>query len=201
MYDNDSLIPYDELEKSNSNKGSYSDRINQAKEWSEDAIRAIITPVSTLEVLDEQWNRFNSMIKKNRRESDWKSIELFGISNQEHYEIIRKELLDRDIEDSISNKLIPPIQDGDTPIVESYIDLDAADSYYNPDAISYTTEDVRKAREWAEESDRAIIIPTRTLDELDNLWDAYNHMIKKHKRCFFKSIVLVNVFNIYLVIT
>ena len=182
MYDKDSLIPYNDLEKSESNKGSYSDRVSRAKEWSEDAIRAIITPVSTLEELDDQWNKFNSMIKKNRRESDWKSIELFGISNQEHYEIIRNKLLDRDIENAINSRLIPPIQDGDSPVIESYIDLDAADSYYNPDAISYTTEDVRKAKEWAEESDRAIIIPTRTLDELETLWDAYNLMIKKHKR-------------------
>ena len=129
MYDKDSLIPYDDLKKSGSYKDSYSDRVDQAKEWSEDAIRAIITPVSSLEELDDQWNKFNSMIKKNRRESDWKSIELFGISNQEHYEIIRNKLLDRDIENSINSKLIPPIQDGDTPIIESYIDLDAADSY------------------------------------------------------------------------
>lgn len=183
MYDNmDSLISYDDLESSERYRGSYTDRVKKAKEWSEDAIRAIITPVPSLEELDDQWNRFNSMIKKNRRESDWKSIELFGISNQEHYEIIRNKLLDRDIENAMDNKLIPPIQDGDTPVIESYIDLDAADSYYNPDAINYTTEDVQKAKEWAEESNRAIVVPTRTLDELENLWDAYNLMIKKHKR-------------------
>lgn len=183
MYNNiDSLVPWEDLESSGPYMGSYNDRVEKAKEWSEDAIRAIITPVSTLEELDDQWNKFNSMIKKNRRESDWKSIELFGISNQEHYEIIRNKLLDKDIENDINSKLIPPIQDGDTPIIESYIDLDAADSYYNPDAINYTTEDVQKAKEWADESDRAIIIPTRTLDELESLWDAYNLMIKKHKR-------------------
>lgn len=179
MFDNtDSLIPYSDCNVS----GSYKDRVEQAKAWSIDAVRAIITPTNNLHELDDQWNRFNTMIKKNRRESDWKSIELFGVSNQEHYEIIRNYLLDKNIEDEFDIDLIPPIQDGDAPVSESYIDLDAADSYYNPDAINYTTEDVEKAKEWADESNRAIIVPTRTLDGLETLWGAYNLMIKKHRR-------------------
>ena len=156
------------------------DKINSAKQWSVDAVRAIITPTDDLQELEHQWNLFNSMIKKNRRESDWKSIELFGMTNQTHYETIRDRLLGNDIDDRMDT--IPLVNDGDSPIVESYVDLDPADSYYNADAINYTTEDVAKARTWAKDSNKTIIIPTRNLEELESLWDSYNLMVKKHRR-------------------
>lgn len=157
-------------------------QVDKAKEWSKKAMRYIITPEDSLKDLDNAWDNFNSMIKKNRRESDWKSIELFDMTNQEHYEKLRDKFMALDIENKIETDLIPLIQDGDDPISESYIDLDAADSYYNADAINYTTEDVNKAKEWGKESNRTIIIPTRTLEELENLWDSFNLMIKKHRR-------------------
>lgn len=157
--------------------------VEQALQWSVDAMRVIIVPTDNLTDLEAQWIKFNEMIKKNRRESDWKSLELFGMTNQQHYEYLRHKMLDENIEDKINSYTIPPVQDGDTPVVsESYIDLDAADSYYNPDAIRYSTDDVEKARQWAKESNRVIILPTRTLEELESLWDGYNMMIKKHRR-------------------
>ena len=156
-------------------------KVQMAKDWSTKAIRTIITPTDELSDLEKQWDAYNSMIKKNRRESDWKSIELFGMNNQSHYELIRDKLLGKDIENEIDGR-IPLVKEGDSPLIESYISLDSADSYYNSDAINYTTEDVEKARNWADDSDRIIIIPTRTLDELEGLWDAYNLMTKKHRR-------------------
>lgn len=158
-----------------------SDRIEKAKEWAQDAIRTIILPTDDLNDLETQWNDFNSMIKKNRRESDWKSIELFGMTNQERYEEIKNNLLSRDIDNEIEGHIYP-IDGNDEPLDESYIDLNPADSYYNPDAINYTSKDVEKAKEWAKESNRTIIVPTRTLEELESIWDAYNLMIKKHRR-------------------
>lgn len=157
--------------------------VEQALQWSADAMRTIIIPTDNLYDLDTQWIKFNEMIKKNRRESDWKSLELFGMTNQQHYEYLRHKLLDKNIKDKIDNYINPPVQEDDEPIIsESYIDLDPADSYYNPDIIRYGTDAVEKARKWAEESNRTIIIPTRTIDELESLWDGYNMMIKKHRR-------------------
>lgn len=156
-------------------------KVQMAKDWATQATRTIITPTDELSDLERQWDEYNSMIKKNRRESDWKSIELFGMNNQSHYELIRDKLLNKDIENEIDGR-IPLVKDGDSPLIESYINLDSADSYYNSDAINYTTEDVEKARNWADDSDRVIILPTRTLNELEGLWDAYNLMIKKHRR-------------------
>ena len=155
-------------------------KIEEAIEWSTDALRVIIIPTDSLSDLEAQWIKFNQMIKKNRRESDWKSLELFGLTNQDHYELIRNKLLDKNIDDKIEKDMIPPVQDGDSPILESYIQ--PADSYYNADAVFYTTDEVIKARTWAEESNRVIIIPTRNLSELENLWDDFNMMIKKHRR-------------------
>lgn len=152
-----------------------------ARNWSLKTSKTIILPTKDLDELELQWNNFNGMIKKNRRESDWISLELFGKNNQERYEEFKDQLLNKDIFEAIRDGEIPYIADGDTPIVsESYVD--AADSYYDPDAINYTAEDVEKAIAWGKESDRFIIIPTRTLNELEELWDAYNSMIKKHRR-------------------
>lgn len=155
-------------------------KIEDAIRWSTDALRIIIIPTDNLADLEAQWVKFNQMIKKNRRESDWKSIELFGMNNQDHYELIRNKLLDKNIEDDIESDRIPPVQDGDSPVLESYIH--PADSYYNADAVFYTTEEVDKARTWAEESNRVIIVPTRNLNDLEALWDDFNMMIKKHRR-------------------
>ena len=152
-------------------------KTKEAKDWAEDSIRTIITPTEDLKELEDEWNAYNNMIKKHRRESDWKSLELFGMDNQTHYESLRAKLLQDDIED---DGHLSQIDDGDSPILESYVD--AADSYYNSDAIHYTTEDVEKAKAWASEANRTIIIPTRTIEELESLWDSYNLMVKKHRR-------------------
>ncbi len=172
----------------------------EAREWAIKANSCIITQYINLTDLENDWIRFNSMTKKKRRESDWKSIELYKCTNQEHYERQRHLMLHSDIDKAIeeddgrypkkwsfrniySNTKSSEDHnfiDDNTLISESYID--ATDSYYNTDSINYTSSDVEQARNWSIESNRTIIIPTRTLAELEELWDSYNMMIKKHKR-------------------
>lgn len=179
-----------------------SNEIEAAYAWQRDSMRTIIIPTSNLEDLEKQWIEFNSMPKKHRRESDWKSLELFGITNQDQYELCRSIALGNDIEseiekqfDSIPTKTgseietwyntykdIHTISAGDIHISESYIDDFSSDPYYTSDAISYTSLEVEKARKWSEESNRVIIVPTRTLSELESLWDAYGAMHHKHCR-------------------
>ena len=164
----------------------------EAREWAKNANSYIITPVINLTDLENDWIKFNSMSKKKRRESDWKHIELYGCTNQEHYERQRHLMLHSDIDKEIEEdegrvpkytfkSIHPPsdMVDGDF-INESY--LDASDSHYEINYINYTSSDVEKAKNWATESDRVIILPTRTLTELEELWDSYNMMIKKHRR-------------------
>lgn len=154
--------------------------IEKAIQWSADANRILIIPTGNLDDIEDQWNKFNQMPKKSRRMSDWTSLELFGCTNQDTYERCRASALANDIEaidiDSFDD------DDHGIPLTESAVDLYYADTYYHPEIVNYTPEDVDKAREWADEANRVIIIPTRTLEELETLWDSYNTMTKKHRR-------------------
>ena len=159
--------------------------VEEAKKWAINANRIIVTPTEDINELESTWIKFNEMIKKNRRESDWKSLELFGCTNQEQYEKTRDHLLlaDSTMHDRIQDDFIG-IQGANDPLTEVHVAdyADNAESYYNTTVITYTPEDVEKAKEFAADSNRAIIIPTRTLAELEELWDAYNLQIRKHKR-------------------
>jgi len=70
-----------------------------AEKWGLDSMRTIIYPVSNLEKLEDLWIKFNSMTHKAKRESDWKSIELFGINNKTHYDFLKSKFLKQDIKE------------------------------------------------------------------------------------------------------
>lgn len=72
--------------------------IEKAENWAIDAMRTIITPTSSLEALEDKWVQFNSQTYKQKRESDWKCIEIFGIDNKTFYEYLKSKFLKKDIE-------------------------------------------------------------------------------------------------------
>lgn len=148
--------------------------IKDALSWSEDSFKAIITPTKDLEELELRWIKYNEMPKIHRRESDWKSIELFGMTNQEHYEYIKEKIRNRTREKS-------PLEQ-DHPIIENEIPIDNINTYYDSYVLNYTVDDVNNAIEWSRENNRIIIHPTRTLNELEDLWESFNTMILKHRR-------------------
>lgn len=74
-----------------------------AEKWSTDSMYAIIKPRDNLEQLEIDWIKYNDMIDKRRRISDSKSIELFGIDNQTHYEFLKSKFLKHDIDTSLDN--------------------------------------------------------------------------------------------------
>lgn len=157
--------------------------IEDLAEWSKNSMRTIITPTDDLNDLEVQWINFNSMPLDHRRQSDWKSIEVFGMTNMDHYDKIKSELLHKDIDNEIEADFEFGTDDNTVYTNESYdLSLDYTDYYYDTDSVAYTTADVEKAVKWAEENSRIIIVPTRTLDELESLWDAFNSMLHKHKR-------------------
>ena len=64
--------------------------------WATENNRVVIVPCDSLDKLEEQWYNFNSMILKHRRESDWFSMETFGITNQQHYNFLKSNLMKKD---------------------------------------------------------------------------------------------------------
>ena len=155
------------------NKPEVLDTEFDAQKWADDCGTIIMAHHGDLNDLEDQWIQFNGLIKKKRRESDWKSIELYGMTNQERYEKNRSELLKDDIDNPIENISRDQLS-------ESFVD--DLDSLYKSNPIAYSSSDVENAEIWAKENNRVIILPTRTLYELEELWSAYNMMIKKHRR-------------------
>lgn len=192
----------------NSNKENVFDdetKIKDATDWQNVNNKILITPAGSLDELEKQWRDFNSMIKKHRRESDWKCIEIFGMTNQDAYTKLKSDFISSDIDtysdyDSIEDY----IQAEDQPIAESFAafsDSDLTDimnTYYNQEPkADYTEDAVKQAAEWGKQYNRVIIIPTRNLVDLETLWDAYQHMILKHRReSDWKSIELFGMSNL-----
>lgn len=159
------------------------ERVDEATRWATEHGIVIILPTKSIRELEAQWIDFNNMPKHTRRVSDWKSIELFGNDNTNRYYALKSKILNsNDIQNELEDGLDQIIYAADIPVSESYIDAFINMNYLDDDSIAYTTVEVEKARKWADESDRVIIIPTRTLAELESLWDAFNMMHHKHCR-------------------
>ncbi len=127
----------------------------------------IIDKTSSLKELETEWNEFNGMTKKHRRVSDWKSLELFGMTNQEHYDKIKSQLLAKD------NFNIE-----DIPLEESYEMIQTPSTKI----LNYGQKEIETAKLWGLESMRVIIIPMESEQELDNLWGEWNGMTKQNRR-------------------
>lgn len=159
-------------------------KVEEAIQWSIDDMKYIITPALNLDELETMWLKWNSMKKDNRRRSDWKALELFGLTNKEFYDIQKNRFLGEDIGNYSDRDRIDNISSSDIGSMSESGIIDGHDlsMYYDTEVLNYSPLDVQRAIEWGKESNRVIIVPTRTLVELESLWDAYNAMIKKHRR-------------------
>lgn len=133
--------------------------VRDAREWAEMNNRVIITPCDSLSELEALWTAWCSQTKKARRESDWKSEEYFGLINQYHYEILKDRFLSLDVDYPSSDIL-----------GEAALDNDSLET----NGVSYSPVDVENAIDWAKMNDVPIIHPTRSLEDLEKLWDNYN---------------------------
>lgn len=196
---------YYDMKDNNSEEENVFDNENKIKDaidWSNVNGKVIITPTGNLEELEKKWIDFNSMIKKHRRESDWKCIEIFGMTNQDVYTKLKSTFISDDIERYDSYDSIEEyIRGEDQPITESFA-FDSeftgiTNAYYNKEIkADYTEDAIKAAKEWSEEYNRFIIVPTRTLNELEDAWGAYESMLIKHRReSDWKSIELFGMSN------
>ena len=57
--------------------------------WMEETGLALLHPCGSSQGLKELWQKWMSMSDTDKQRSDAKSIELFGMGNEEHYEILQ----------------------------------------------------------------------------------------------------------------
>ena len=79
----------------------------EAEEWSTDALTEIIPDSSSEKELDDEWQKWNDMPRDQQRLSDWKSLELYGVSNKERYESQKSKFLrleQSELEQNIDDK-------------------------------------------------------------------------------------------------
>lgn len=126
-------------------------KVANYKNWADENGYSVVYPTNTLEDLDDLWMFFCCQSKKIRRIADDKCEELFGLSNQFLYEVLRREYAKTNIVDVDMDSLS-----------ES-----AADTYQ---VTMYGYNDVEAAKEWSKNSGYPIIYPTATEKELEELY-------------------------------
>jgi len=131
----------------------------------------IIEPTETLEELESLYNKWKLMTYYQRKISDERSLEIFGKTNTQHYEELKR---------SFTN--------------ESNVEYVYSDSAI--DKLNYDKSKVEDAIKWYKDSNIYIIIPQPSLNELEDLWNKWNSLhYDLRKKSDDKSIELFNMNN------
>ncbi len=181
------------------------DKIKAAEEYNETSDRKMIAPAKNLDELETMWNDYNSQYKKLKREADWRSLEIFGINNQDHYEYMKSKFLKKaKVEVPEPTDVIEP---SDTE-VKTESTKSVEDILANKDKIEsrYTPEVLQAAEEYNNTSGRFMVVPPKdqsfmsddaNLAALEEIWKKYNSQYKKLKReADWRSLVLFGINNI-----
>lgn len=148
-------------------------------QWAINNMRNVVHPTNNIDDLEDLWIKFNSMPYDHRLRSDDESLRLFGKTNQERYEEMKSKFLNTDLKTNSTN------QNNLNEAVEEPLQI-----------VQYKDNSIEYAKEWAASSLRVIIIPTQTLDELEELWVNFKSTIRKQQReSDWKSIELFGVDN------
>lgn len=146
----------------------------EAQNWSDSSGKTIIIDTNNEDQLDDAWQKWEQMPRDKKRESDWKSIELFGFDNKTRYENMKNKLNNSDIDNkTLEKEYIPPSSRINEQIEDDYIDFKH---------ISYPEDAVKQAEKWQFSSMIYIIRPMDTEDELDTLWHNFESMSFKRKQ-------------------
>lgn len=120
----------------------------------------LIYKASSLEELEKEYQDFLATPIDHRLISDDKSIELFGMSNEEHYNRLKSDFL--------SNQESGIIKSNDN----ERTDL----SRVEPRPLH------KQAEEWCKANLKYMVIPTYSLTDLESQWYKWNTMTVDHKR-------------------
>lgn len=67
----------------------FDDKSQLAFEWANENGISIVYPTDTEKELEELWEQWNALSPQEKRLSDEKSVELFGMDNASHHEILQ----------------------------------------------------------------------------------------------------------------
>ena len=67
----------------------FDEKSQQACEWTQENGIAMVYPTDTKEELERLWKQWKDLSPQRKRLADEKSIELFGMDNSSHYEILQ----------------------------------------------------------------------------------------------------------------
>jgi hypothetical protein len=131
----------------------------QIKVWRTVSLKILLySHYDTEKELRNDWDAFQGMKIQNRRESDWKSLDLFGLNNTDRYNKMLSEFLKNDIEDSLY------------------------DNYYGPEKGVMRESTFERADEWNSQNTEKIITKADSLDDLEKQWDDFNGITIDHQK-------------------
>ena len=156
-------------------------------------IQVIDHDIDSLDELEDEFDDFQQMTYKQRKVSNAKSEELYGVDNYERYNKLKSKFLKyetNDDDDTIiytgESNIIDkrePIE----PVKNTDQDIQNEDNYQ---------EAIKVANQWTEKSMIYIITPQDSMIKLEELWNNWNSMHLKHRRdSDMKSIELFNMTN------
>lgn len=151
------------------------DRIDDHIEDYEDASgNEVIEDGETQDELEDEYEKFMSMTYAQRKASNDKSIELFGIDNIEHYNRLKSKLLK-------NNKY--ELSEGSELIQPSERNIQSLEMNKNHESIKYEEDKIKIAKEWSNSSMITIMTPDiYDADMLEKRWSAWKGMIYKHRK-------------------
>ena len=80
-----------------------------AKNWRLKTTLVILySHYNSLHELEDEWEAFNNMYRDKQIDSDWKSMDLYGKSNESRYREMKSKFLKQDIDDKIDQNVLYP---------------------------------------------------------------------------------------------
>ena len=144
------------------------------------------------EIIDREWERYNSYTKPFRRKSDWIALQYFGMDNMQVYDHLKSDMYGKEY------VKVGKITDGNCGSSDDPLNLaESADElYYVP--VSQRVDDIdqalstidnldnkmEEAEQYMKDQGYILLIPALipNLDILENYWDAYKTMVMRHQR-------------------
>lgn len=156
-------------------------------DWEREANSELIgNDSNNLYELEKEKSKYDIMHHKQRRVADWKSMELFDKTNTERYNELKSKYL-KDV-DNFKNEYDNIEISAESSISSTGEDISNKDEYHtlqdkpNYENPEYDEKVLRAAIEWSNNSMITIILPTKTLDELEKSYEKWKSMVRKHQR-------------------